>query len=79
MAALLLSVLLLIIPAILTPADAVTRAKNACPCSDPSLCKPLNVPDRPELLGFITNGTNWKYYNYTYITTIAVFVDDWDP
>ena len=55
------------------------QAKNACPCSDPSLCKPPNVPDRPELLGFITSGENWKYYNYTYVTTIAVFAASWDP
>ena len=48
--------------------------KKACPCSDTSLCKPVDVPPRPELLGFATDsGLHWKLYNYTYITTLAVF------
>ena len=48
--------------------------KKACPCSNPSLCKPVNVPPRPELLGFATESAlHWKLYNYTYITTLAVF------
>ena len=48
--------------------------KKACPCSDPSLCKPVDVPPRPELLGFATESAlHWKLYNYTYITTLAVF------
>ena len=48
--------------------------KKACPCSDPSLCKPVDVPPLPELLAFTTDSAlQWKRYNYTYITTLAVF------
>ena len=47
---------------------------KACPCSDPSLCKPVDIPPRPELVAFtIQSALQWKLYNYTYITTLAVF------
>ena len=39
---------------------------KACPCSDPSLCKPVDVLPRPELLGFATEpALHWELYNYT--------------
>ena len=48
--------------------------KKACPCSNPSLCKPVDIPPRPELLAFTTDSAlQWKLYNYTYITMMAVF------
>ena len=68
--------LLFLACAVFSPgAVSFSHSENkACPCSDPSLCKPVNVPPRPELLGFTTeSGLHWKLYNYTYITTLAVF------
>ena len=48
--------------------------KTSCPCSDPSLCKPVDVPPRLELVAFTTDSAlQWKLYNYTYITTLAMF------
>ena len=68
--------LLLLACAVLSPVAAYSSVseKKACPCSDPSLCKPVDVPPRLELLGFTTDSAlHWKLYNYTYITTLAVF------
>ena len=47
----------------------------ACPCSDPDLCKPLSVGPRKEIIGFVTAKDNWKMYNYTYLTTLAIFTE----
>ena len=43
---------------------------SACPCSDPNLCKP-----RKEVIGFVTAKDNWKMYNYTHLTTLAIFTE----
>ena len=48
---------------------------SACPCSDPDLCKPLSVGPRKEIIGFVTAKDNWKMYNYTYLTTLAIFTE----
>ena len=41
-----------------------------------SLCKPVDVPPRPELVAFTTESSlHWQLYNYTYITTLAIFED----
>eukprot|EP01119_Soliformovum_irregulare_P008570 TRINITY_DN21683_c0_g1_i1.p1 TRINITY_DN21683_c0_g1~~TRINITY_DN21683_c0_g1_i1.p1 ORF type:complete len:368 (-),score=51.46 TRINITY_DN21683_c0_g1_i1:45-1148(-) len=44
-----------------------------CPCNDESLCKPVDVPDREEVFAFQVNADNWKYYNLSKVTTIAIF------
>ena len=46
-----------VIPALLAAAAA---AQGACPCADPSLCAPLNLPPRPEIVGFSVNASNWQ-------------------
>ena len=48
---------------------------SACPCSDPNLCKPLEIGPRKEVIGFVTAKDNWKMYNYTYLTTLAIFTE----
>ena len=48
---------------------------STCPCSDPNLCKPLDVGPRKEIVGFVTAKDNWKMYNYTYLTTLAIFTE----
>ena len=46
-----------------------------CPCKDDSLCQPVTkVPDK-EVLGFVVSKNNWSRYNWTYITTLAMFTD----
>ena len=48
---------------------------TACPCSDPNLCKPLDIGPRKEVVGFVTAKDNWKMYNYTHLTTLAMFTE----
>ena len=47
----------------------------ACPCSDPNLCKPLDIGPRKEVIGFVTAKDNWKMYNYTHLTTLAIYTE----
>ena len=49
----------------------ISEAK--CPCTNESLCKPLQIGPREELLAFSVVKDLWKSYNYTHLTTIAVF------
>jgi len=44
-----------------------------CPCSDPSYCAALRVPARPEVFAFQVSLDNWRHYDYTQLTTIAMF------
>ena len=48
---------------------------SACPCSDLNLCKPLDIGPRKEVIGFVTAKDNWKMYNYTHLTTLAIFTE----
>ena len=48
---------------------------SACPCSNPNLCRPLDIGPRKEVIGFVTAKDNWKMYNYTHLTTLAIFTE----
>ena len=48
---------------------------SACPCQDPSLCEPIKGQPKKEVLGFVTSETNWPGYNWTLLTTVALFAD----
>jgi hypothetical protein len=51
-------------------------ALAGCPCGNESYCKPLtHPPNGPELFVFTVTPGAWKAYNFTYLTTIAVFYD----
>ncbi|KAL6048735.1 Chitobiase [Balamuthia mandrillaris] len=55
-------------------------AAEECPCSDPSLCKPITAPPRKEIFVFSTSKEdNWKQYDWSQITTIAMFSGAWHP
>jgi di-N-acetylchitobiase len=47
----------------------------ACPCSSPSWCNPISRGPRPEVFAFhvTSNGASWPSYNWSLITTVAVF------
>ena len=49
------------------------RAASSCPCEDPSLCEPIKGAPKKEVLGFVTSQTNWPGYNWTTLTTVAMF------
>ena len=46
---------------------------SSCPCSVPSLCEPIKGVRDKEVLGFVTSETNWPGYNWTLLTTVALF------
>jgi Di-N-acetylchitobiase len=46
-----------------------------CPCSDPSWCRPIQIPlySRKEVYGFSLKTDKWKDYDWSVITTMAWF------
>ena len=54
----------------LSQVDAINRK---CPCHTTSLCRPIQVGSRREVVAFSVYRGFWKYYNWTHITTIALF------
>ena len=50
-----------------------------CVCKNTSLCRPLTTPlPEKEFLMFQTNSTNWRTYDWRYVTSIALF-GGYDP
>ena len=47
----------------------------SCPCEDVSLCKPIPPADGKTRLAYSINPSNWKYYDFTKITEIAIYFD----
>ncbi|ETW00871.1 hypothetical protein H310_07391 [Aphanomyces invadans] len=54
-----------------------TTALSGCPCSDKSLCLPVARTPRFEVFAFSPsiNSTNWRYYDFDTLTTIAWNLD----
>jgi di-N-acetylchitobiase len=50
------------------------RQQN-CPCVNASLCKPITLAPRPELLAFQTSDQYYTRYDWSKLTTIALFRD----
>ena len=50
-------------------------AAQSCPCSDPSLCNPISGTPDKEILAFVTSQDNWPHYNWSLLTTVALFTD----
>jgi len=48
-----------------------------CPCEDQSLCEPIARPPGKEFLMFSTKPNVWRKYDWTKVTTIALF-RPWD-
>ncbi|EDV25172.1 uncharacterized protein TRIADDRAFT_25812 [Trichoplax adhaerens] len=46
---------------------------DQCPCHTPSLCKPVQIGPRSEVVAFSVYRGLWKYYDWTHLTTIALF------
>ncbi|XP_067845734.1 di-N-acetylchitobiase-like [Heptranchias perlo] len=44
---------------------------TGCPCSDRALCSPVTVEHEFEVFVFDVGGTDWKYYDWSKVTTIA--------
>ena len=50
-----------------------------CPCSDPSLCQPVQQQHVHEKVAFMVMKTNWRSYDYSQLTTLVICTDDFDP
>lgn len=50
------------------------NSEFSCPCSNPDLCKPLQIPPRKEFFAF--GGTDYQNYDWTRLTTICPM---WSP
>ncbi|XP_065175391.1 di-N-acetylchitobiase-like [Sycon ciliatum] len=50
---------------------------STCPCQDPAHCKLVEAVPRQEVLGFSTHPGKWKHYDWSKLTTVAVF-REWD-
>ncbi|CAI9545587.1 unnamed protein product, partial [Staurois parvus] len=50
----------------------------ACPCSDPALCQPIQHSRDFEVYTFHVRGKNWKHYDWSVVTTVALF-GSYDP
>lgn len=48
---------------------------SSCPCEDPSLCEPIKGSPKKEIFGFVRSQTNWPSYNWSLLTTVALFTD----
>ncbi|XP_078515398.1 di-N-acetylchitobiase-like [Lissotriton helveticus] len=55
-----------------------TSAAAVCPCADPKLCEPITEVRNQEVFAFDVGGKDWRFYDWTMITTIATF-GDYDP
>ncbi|KAM8792002.1 di-N-acetylchitobiase [Rhynchonycteris naso] len=44
-----------------------------CPCQDPELCKPIRSRPNFEVFVFDVGGKTWKSYDWSQITTVALF------
>ncbi|KAM4722590.1 di-N-acetylchitobiase [Rhinophrynus dorsalis] len=49
-----------------------------CPCTDPALCEPIKDTKEFEVLVFYVRGKNWKLYDWSQVTTVALF-GKYDP
>lgn len=46
---------------------------EVCPCSKKSLCQPLQIADRKEVIGFTTIEGIWPHYDWNKLTTLVLF------
>lgn len=53
--------------------------RTDCPCPDSSLCQPVQRVYRHEKVAFMIVKDNWRYYDYSQLTTIVICTDDFDP
>ncbi|KAM8930448.1 di-N-acetylchitobiase-like [Pelodytes ibericus] len=56
----------------------VSQTLGGCPCSDPALCEPITHTRDFEVFVFTVRGDSWKSYDWSKITTVALFAQ-YDP
>jgi di-N-acetylchitobiase len=76
---LLLVIHVLVIGAIATKTQGVIGGGRApCQCENHELCRPITAAPRKEMFVFQLNEGDWKYYDWSFVTTMGAF-GTWDP
>ncbi|XP_062510251.1 di-N-acetylchitobiase-like isoform X1 [Corticium candelabrum] len=57
----------------------LSYASASCPCSDESHCQPIASPPKQEIFAFSTEPNNWRQYDWSKVTTVALFRNPNDP
>ncbi|CAF1192466.1 unnamed protein product, partial [Didymodactylos carnosus] len=58
------------------PTDEKKRiSSSSCPCENQTLCQPLQIGDRKEKIAFQVDKSNWLQYDWSQLTTIALFTE----
>lgn len=52
---------------------SAAHVQENCPCETEDLCRPLSAFPEKEILGFMVSTENWRLYNWSQLTTLAVF------
>ena len=55
----------------LTTATALSAPP--CPCANATLCRRISPPPRQEIFQFQVDPRNWPFYDYSALTTVALF------
>ncbi|XP_072015469.1 di-N-acetylchitobiase-like [Amphiura filiformis] len=55
-----------------TPINMINNT-SACPCSNVNWCSTITTPPRKEVFAFSVGGPDWKKYDWSRVTTIAMF------
>ena len=63
---------------VLIVVTSINSVTIECPCPDVSLCQPLQVGSRHEKVAFMVSNANWRSYDYSQLTTIVIFSNDFD-
>ena len=72
-----MSIVLWLLLFILHVLQGKSSPSESCPCSDKSLCERVTKPVEKEVLVFSTSSLVWKHYDWSTVTTVAVF-RKWD-
>ena len=67
----------LVFLAIILQQSLVAISAKKCPCKEEAHCDPISRPPGKEFMMFSTKSQEWRKYQWTKVTTIAVF-RDWD-
>lgn len=57
--------------------DVNSSRSSSCPCSDEKLCERITKEVDKEVLVWSTSDKVWQHYNWSVVTTVAVF-GDWN-
>ena len=69
--------LFVLVAAVMLSDKIEVSSSASCPCSDEKLCERITKEVEKEVLVWNPSNAVWKHYNWSVVTTVAVF-RDWD-